>query len=100
MEGPQSVDDYKQILSDLIKRQISLLGPQLAIGRARVVAGITIADDGTVTDIAGDPKMMLQKVVDEYFIFSGLIVRKTMESLLQSSSGIASSVNQQVATQT
>lgn len=94
MDGPQSIDDYKHLISEIIKKQITLLGPAIALSRARNATGVSIGDDGTVSDMKGDPKEALQKVVDEYFIFSGLIVRGTMESILQSYPGISGSLEQ------
>lgn len=84
MDGPQNVTDYQKLLSELIKKQIALLGLDIALSRARNVANIEVLDDGSVTRITGDPRLALQKVIDEYFVFSGMIVKKAMESLLQS----------------
>lgn len=97
MDGPQTVDEYQRLISEVIKKQITLLGPQIALERARSVAGLTVSDDGTVTSISGAPREILQKVIDEYFVFSGLIVKKAMESLLQSYPGMAQAVPQNPA---
>lgn len=99
MDGPQSIDDYKHLISDIVKKQVALLGPGLALSRARNVQGVKIEDDGTVSEMHGDPKELLQKVLDEYFVFSGLIVRRVMESILQSYPGIANSVQEQTSMQ-
>lgn len=92
MDGPQSASDYQNLISEIIKKQIALLGKDLALTQVRNVQGVSVLDDGTVTAISGEPRDTLQKVIDAYFVFSGMIVKKTMESLLQSYPGMASAV--------
>jgi len=78
--GPNT--DYKTVISDVIKKQIVILGPAITIAKARNVKGLTVADDGTVTDIQGAPQEIIQALIDQFIQLSGLIVRKTMEPLL------------------
>lgn len=78
--GPNT--DYKKVISDVIKKQIVILGPAITITKARNVKGLTVADDGTVTDINGSPQEIIQALIDQFIQLSGLIVRKTMEPLL------------------
>ncbi len=78
--GPNT--DYKTLISDVIKKQIVILGPAITIAKARNVKGLTVADDGTVTDIQGAPQEIIQALIDQFIQLSGLIVRKTMEPLL------------------
>lgn len=74
--------DHKQLLTDVIKKQIIVLGPDITLAKARNVPGLTVADDGTVTNISGDPKEVTQKLIEQFMELSGLIVKKTMEPLL------------------
>ena len=74
--------DYKQLLTQVIKKQLAILGPSIALAKARAVQGLVIADDGTVTDISGNPQEITQKLIDQFVALSGEIVRKTMEPLL------------------
>lgn len=76
------IDQYKQLMSDVIKKQIVILGPQIALLKARNVQGVIVSDQGEVTDIQGDPQEALQKLVNEYVSLSGEIVKKAMEPLL------------------
>ena len=69
-------------MSDIIKKQIVILGPQIAILKARNVAGLHVSDAGDVTGIDGNPQEALQILIDEYVSLSGLIVKKAMEPLL------------------
>jgi len=74
---------YRKLLSDVIKQQILILGPDIAILKARNVPGLKISDSGDVVEINGDPRETLKSLIDEYVSLSGLIVKKAMEPLLE-----------------
>lgn len=74
--------DYKTVLTEVIKKQMVILGPDITLAKARNVHGLTIADDGTVTGIQGHPQELIQSLIDQFVQLSGLIVKKTMEPLL------------------
>ncbi|MBP9719160.1 MAG: hypothetical protein KBD46_01720 [Candidatus Levybacteria bacterium] len=82
---PKNLGDHQKLLTEVIKKQIVILGPDITLAKARNVAGLTIADDGTVTAMTGDPKLLTQQLVNQFMELSGLIVKKTMEPLLASS---------------
>ncbi len=73
---------YQNVLTDLIKKQMVMLGPNVALGQARKVAGITVGDDGTVTAISGDPQAVLSAVAKQYISLSGAIAQMTLDSLI------------------
>ena len=79
---PQSNNDYMQLLSDVIKKQIVILGPDITLAKARNVPGLTVDASGTVTQISGEPQKITQNLIDQFVQLSGLIVKKTMEPLL------------------
>lgn len=79
---PQSDAEYRQLLTDVIKKQIVILGPDITLIKARNVPGLTVVDDGTVTAITGEPQAITQALIDQFVQLSGLIVKKTMEPLL------------------
>ena len=79
---PQTETDYKKLLTEVIKKQIVILGPTITLAKARNVKGLTVADDGTVTQIDGQPQVLIQGLIDQFVQLSGLIVKKTMEPLL------------------
>jgi hypothetical protein len=79
----ESGQDYKKILTELIQKQMALLGSQIALQRARSVQGLMIMDDGSVASFAGDPKAIMQNVIDQFVQLSGLIVKKTMEPFVE-----------------
>lgn len=78
----QPNQDYKKVLTDVIKKQIVILGPAITLAKARNVKGLTVADDGTVTAVQGQPQELIQALIDQFVQLSGEIVRKTMEPLL------------------
>jgi hypothetical protein len=79
---PGSVDQQKILLSEVIKKQIAILGPSIALGRARNVKGLTVADDGSITDMEGDPEELTKQLVNQFLDLSGLIIKKMMEPLM------------------
>jgi hypothetical protein len=75
--------DYKQMLSEIIKKQIVILGPQIALLKARGVAGLKVSDEGDVIGISGPEQVVLQKLIDEYVALSGEIVKNAVNSIFQ-----------------
>ncbi len=74
--------DYKKVLTEVIQKQMIILGPTITLAKARNVQGLTVADDGTVSEISGSPQVLIQSLIDQFVQLSGLIVKKTMEPLL------------------
>ena len=79
---PPSNTDYKKLLTEVIQKQMVILGPNITLSKARNVKGLTVADDGTVVNIEGQPQELIQGLIDQFVQLSGLIVKKTMEPLL------------------
>lgn len=82
MEEPTK-DEYKRIFTEIIKKQIVILGPQIAVLKARNVPGLKITDDGAVTDISGPERVVLQELIDEYVALSGEIVKNAVNSIFE-----------------
>jgi len=74
-------EDYKRMLSDIIKKQIVILGPEIAILKARNVRGLTVDNDGNVTNISDNEQDVLQNLIDEYVALSGEIVKNAVNSI-------------------
>jgi len=83
-----SQEDYQSLLSDLIKKQMVMLGPGVALSKARKVTSLTVSDDGTVRAISGDPQTALNELATEYMSLSGQIAQTTLNSLLEKYPGI------------
>lgn len=79
---------YQQILTDLIKKQMVILGPNVALGQARKVTGLTVGDDGTVTALSGDPQQILSEVAKQYIALSGQIAQMTLDSIITKYPGV------------
>jgi hypothetical protein len=79
---PQTEEDYKKLLTQVIQKQIVILGPTITLAKARNVKGLSISDDGTVISMQGQPQDLIQGLIDQFVQLSGLIVKKTMEPLL------------------
>ena len=75
--------DYKQMLTEIIKKQIIILGPEIAVLKARGVDGLKTSDDGVVTDVTEPEQVVLQKLIDEYVALSGEIVKNAVNSIFQ-----------------
>ncbi len=73
---------YLKLFSELIKKQIVVLGPDITLAKVKNVTGITVDSSGNVIKIEGDPKALLSKLISEFVDLSGLIVKRTMESIL------------------
>jgi len=76
-------EQYKQMLTDLIQKQMVVLGPNIALDKARKVPGLKVADDGLVMEIVGDPQIILKGVANEYMQLSGQIAQMTLNSLVE-----------------
>jgi hypothetical protein len=74
---------YQELISDVISKQSDILGPEIAILKARSVSELTIDDKGKVTNIEGDPRQVLQKLIDTYVALSGQIVKNALGSLFE-----------------
>ena len=76
-------NEYKKMLSDLIQKQMVVLGPNIALDKARKITGLKVADDGTVLEVGGDPGLILKGVANEYMALSGQIAQMTLNTLLE-----------------
>jgi hypothetical protein len=83
-------DIYKSMLTDLIQKQMIMLGPNVALGTARKVPGIKIDDQGQVTEISHDPAASVRGVTDAFMNLSGQIAQMTLKTVLEKYPGIKS----------
>ena len=60
-----------------------VLGPNIALDKARKIPGIKVDEYGAVEDITADPQMVLKGVANEYMMLSGQIAQMTLNSLLE-----------------
>lgn len=74
---------YIAIISEIIARQSIILGPDIAVLKARSVVGLTVNNEGVVTDIKGDGNVILQQLVNTYVELSGMIVKNALGSIFE-----------------
>ncbi len=86
---PQTDSDYKKIFTQLIKKQMIVLGPDITLAKVKSVQGVEVNEQGEVTNIQGDAQTLLQLLINQFVELSGAIVKKTMESILATYPGIA-----------
>ena len=72
---------YTALITEIIKKQTVILGPEIAILKARSVQGLMVDNDGKVTGVGDNPQETLQKLVDQYVELSGLIVKNALGSI-------------------
>jgi hypothetical protein len=72
---------YTALISEIIKKQSVILGPEIAILKARSVVGLMVDNDGKVTGVGDNPKDTLQNLVDQYVELSGQIVKNALGSI-------------------
>ncbi len=76
-------NQYEELISEVIEKQSVILGPDIAILKARNVEELVIDDQGRVTGIKGDPGVALQKIINVYVELSGMIVKNAMGSIFE-----------------
>lgn len=74
-------EQYLALLSEIIEKQSVILGPDIAILKARNVANLTIDESGKVIDISSDPQSALKNLVNQYVELSGQIVKNALGSV-------------------
>ena len=74
-------EQYSELISEIIKKQAIILGPEIAMLKARSVPGLTVDNNGKVTLAGNNPKDVLQSLVDQYVELSGQIVKNALGSI-------------------
>jgi hypothetical protein len=74
---------YIELINEIIQKQSIILGPEIAILKARNTAGLKVSETGSVTDIEGDPHAALQSLIDQYVSLAGQIVKNALGSIFQ-----------------
>lgn len=73
-----SADNYKNLITEIIHKQMDILGPEIALRKAGNVSGLEVDGTGKVLSMDGDPEQILQKLVSEYIALSGEIVKNIL----------------------
>ena len=73
----EQIEQYKAVMTEIIAKQSIILGPEMALMRAKKVPEISFID-GKVSEVQGDPSEALKKLIDAYVELSGQIVRNAL----------------------
>ena len=76
-------EDYKNLITEIIKKQTNILGPTVALSIAQKVSAVKISPAGEVLEITGDPKMALEQIAEAYITFSGEISKMILKSVMK-----------------
>ena len=71
-------EDYKNLIADIVRKQIDILGFDIAIRKANSVEGLKVGEKGEVVSLSGDPQTVLQELVSKYVALSGEIVKNIL----------------------
>jgi hypothetical protein len=71
-------EQYKAVMSEIIAKQSIILGPDMAVARAKKVAGIEVGEKGVVVGVTGDAAEALKRLIDTYVELSGQIVKNAL----------------------
>ena len=71
-------EQYKAVMTEIIAKQSIILGPDMAVARAKKVSGIEIGGKGEVLGIDGDAADALKRLIDTYVELSGQIVKNAL----------------------
>ena len=78
------MEDYKKAMSDIIKRQMEIVGPTVALSVAQKVSSVKLSPAGDVLEIIGDPKAALEQAAEACIAFSGEISKMILKSVIKS----------------
>ncbi len=72
-------EDYRNLITEIIRKQMDILGPEIATAKAAKVEGLKVSSSGEAEEVKGNPDEVLQKLVNEYIALSGEIVKNILE---------------------
>jgi len=84
----ENKEQYLSLISEIIKKQAVILGPDIAILKARSIPGLVVDDSGNISDIKGDGKQVIQSLINVYVELSGQIVKNALSSVFDKYPGI------------
>jgi hypothetical protein len=57
---------YKQFMSEFVRQQMIVIGPDLAISTANRTTGLEVNNKGAALEIIGDPALVLKTMLGEF----------------------------------
>lgn len=83
-----TAQEVQKLLTDAIRKQMIILGPQITLLKTRNVHSLTITDDGAVVGINGNPQTAVTQFLEQFRDLSAPLVKKTMQPLLSTISPV------------
>lgn len=74
----ETKEHYQNLITEIIRKQMDILGPEIAVRKAMKVSGLKVKETGEVQALEGDPQQVLHKLIDEYIALSGEIVKNIL----------------------
>lgn len=88
------ISNYKKFLTELVRKHMVVLGPNIARDIALQVPGLTIDASGEVTEITGNPLLVMQDLVNGYTNLCAPVTQLILYNLLELASEIKAEYNQ------
>jgi hypothetical protein len=85
---------YKKFFTELIRKHMAILGPNIARDTAMRVNGLILDSSGDVTEIAGDSTLVMQELVDSYTELSAPVTQLSLYTLFETYPTIKQEYNQ------
>src|SRR5688500_6126995 len=82
------ISNYKKFLTELVRKHMAILGPNISRDAALQVPGLSIDSSGEVTDITGDPILVLQDLVNGYMTLCAPVTQLILYNLLEAAPDI------------
>ncbi|GEM_PF-3089336 len=79
---PKSDQEYKELLNNVIKKLITIFGPDITLAKVRTIKGLTLSNDGTVVEVSGSQQDVTSELLGQFKELSESVVKMTIEPLL------------------
>ncbi len=72
---------YKKFITEFVREQMIVLGPNLAVDTANLVKGLQVNDKGQVVEISAEGNQILHLLVQEFTKLSSQLTNYSVHSL-------------------
>lgn len=76
-------------MTEIIQKQIAILGPDIALHKAEQIPGLKLDKTGKVMGVSGSEQEILQALIDRYIELSGQIVKNILSPVFAKYPGIS-----------
>lgn len=77
----QHNSEYVTLLNGVIKKLLVVLGPDITFSKLHQISGLSITENGVVTEVTTDPRLITHQLKDKFLELSGFIVSNTITPL-------------------